>query len=110
MSTSEKYSEYWVLLFDLVLRGKLDLVWQMLLSHPDIISHEDSQEVMDLESLLQSHPLLCDSKSLDNTYSFRTGSLSREKVDEWLHWKQVQSFHISISLFSLVPARGRLSS
>jgi uncharacterized membrane protein len=95
MSTSDKYSEYWVLIFDLVLRGKLDLAWQMLLSHPDIISRDDSQEVIELESIFQSHPLLSDPKSLENTYSFRTGSASREKNDEWLHWKQVFLLHFS---------------
>lgn len=71
-----------------MLRGKLDLAWQMLLTHPEIISREDSQEVMELESIFQSHPLLCDAKSLENT-SFRTTSISQEKSDEWLHWRQV---------------------
>jgi hypothetical protein len=89
-SSSERYAGYWVLIFDLVLRGKLDLVWQMLLSHPEIISRDDSQEVFELESIFESHPLLSDTKiSASTSSAYRTGSAARDKSDEWLEWRQV---------------------
>jgi hypothetical protein len=88
-SSSERYAGYWVLIFDLVLRGKLELVWQMLLSHPEIISRDDTQEVFELESIFESHPLLGDSKLSANTSAYRTGSAARDKSDEWLEWRQV---------------------
>jgi hypothetical protein len=113
-SSSERYAGYWVLIFDLVLRGKLDLVWQMLLSHPEIISRDDSQEVFELESIFESHPLLSDTKiSASTSSAYRTGSAARDKSDEWLEWRQVSPILTPppplLSLLDYLSESGQLS-
>lgn len=65
----------------------------MLLTHPDIESRND-QEIKELEFIFNSHPCLNENntpyqKSSDLSFSYHTGSISREKTDEWLQWKQV---------------------
>ena len=68
----------------------------MLKTHPDIQSRND-QEIIELELIFNSHPCLNDNsnsnndrkRSSDTSFSYHTGSISRDKTDAWLEWKQV---------------------
>ena len=104
-SSNGPYNDgFWGVVFDLVLRGKLDMAWAVLSTHSELRSLKShSHEMVTLKRIFQGHPFCCgddieDGDGHDEVHGessdwgmkgFNKGSNARENTALWMEWHQV---------------------
>lgn len=95
---------FWGVVFDLVLRGKLNMAWSILSTHSELRSLKThSHEIVTLKRIFQSHPFCFDDVSNEendevnrgdsrgwSVEGLSKGSNAREKTALWMEWHQVR--------------------